>query len=101
MLRLSSLSTEYVKVPVSIKVNGAVVNPTSYVVKMAFKTSGEPIEADWKTASWETAGTTYYVRCLVGPSGDVTLADGSYDIWLRITGAPEIPVRTIGRLIVT
>jgi hypothetical protein len=100
-LRLSSLSTEYVRVPVSARENGAVVDPTSDPVSMAFKAEGaEPEEVDWVAGSWETDGETFYARCLIGPDGDQQLADGTYLMWVRIAAAPEEPVRRVGRLVV-
>lgn len=103
---LSSLSLEHVRVRVAATSSGAVVNPTSDTVAMAFKQAdAEPSGGDWKTASWETDSTqtpaVYYARCLVGPSGTVTLADGSWDVWIKVTDSPEIPVRRVGRVIVT
>ncbi len=102
---LSSLSLEYVRLPVSAKDSGAMVNPTGDAVAMAFMASGSPAGGDWKTASWETDATTtpptYYARCLVGPSPGNPLAPGTYMIWLRITDAPEIPARPVAPLIVT
>ncbi len=102
---LSSLSLEYVRLPVSAKDSGAVVNPTADAVAMAFMASGPPAGGDWKTASWETDATTtpptYYARCLVGPGGTVPLAPGTYMIWLKITDAPEIPARPVAPITIT
>jgi len=81
-----------------------VVDPTSDTVQMAF-VNGEPTSGDWKTATWEadssTNPTTYYARCLVGPGGTVTLSDGDYQVWVKITDSPEVPVLKAGRLVVT
>lgn len=99
MLRISTLDTEYIRVPVAAKEAGAVVDPTGDTVQMAFPLAGvDPVSGDWKTASWETAGTTYYARCLVGPTGDVTLTDGLYDAWVKVTDTPEVVVRKAGQL---
>ena len=97
---ISAISTEYVKVRVSQTTAGTVYNPTSDVVQFAFLTSqsATPITSDWKSGSWETAGTRYYARCLIGPSGTVVLAKGTYYVWLKITDSPEIPVRLIGQV---
>lgn len=100
---LSSLSTEYIRVEVTAYESGALVDPTSKAVSFAFITgSTEPSGGDWKTGEWETdpAGPTYYARILVGPSGE-TLADGRYNVWLKIAGSPEIPVRRVGVLTIT
>ena len=105
-LTISSLSKEYVRVRVSAREDGVVVNPTADTVEMAFTLlDAAPVGGDWKTAEWETDATTnpdtYYARCLVGPGGTVTLAAGTYRIWVRVTDAPEVPVKRSGILIVT
>src|SRR6266508_2134109 len=97
---LSSLSLEYVRLPVSAKDSGVVVNPTSDAVAMAFIASGAPAGGDWKTYA-TTTPPNYYACCLVGPAGTVTLAPGTYMIWLKITDTPEIPARAVAPLIVT
>lgn len=105
-LTISSLSKEYVRVRVTAREDGAVVNPTADTVEMAFTASeAEPSGGDWKTAEWETDANTepdtYYARCLVGPGGTVALTDGTYRVWVKITDSPEIPVKRSGLLIVT
>lgn len=102
-LRISSLSTEYVRVPVTATKNGLPYDPTSSTVQMAFPGYGvEPITGDWKSASWETQGGNYWARCLIGPSGGtITLADGFYDVWVKIADSPETPVRRAGTLTIT
>lgn len=102
MATISSLSIVYVKIPVAAIESGAVIDPTTATVTMAFPAVGvEPVSGDWKTATWETDATRtpdrYYARCLVGPSGTVTLTDGTYDVWTKITGiTPEVPVLKAG-----
>lgn len=77
--------------------SGLVPNLSADVVQMAFPLqSVAPVGGDWKAATWETDATAsptrYYARCLVGPAGTVTLATGLYDIWVKITHSPELPV---------
>jgi hypothetical protein len=57
-----------------------------------------PVEAEWRTASWD--GTT--ARLLVGPDTDTALTAGDYKVWINIDppGAEAI-VRTAGILSVT
>lgn len=103
MLRISALSLEYVRVRVSATNAGAAVDPTGDTVVMAFTAEGvAPVSGDWKTASWETDATTttdsYYARCLVGPSGTVTLTAGAYDVWVKVTDSPETPVMRAGNV---
>lgn len=103
MHTISTLSLEFVRVPVQATVNGELVNISGDFVQMAFPVAGvAPVAGDWKGAGWETDPTVtpnvYYARCLVGPSGSITLAAGMYDVWLKITDNPEAPVRKAGQL---
>lgn len=107
MTLISSLSKQYVKVRVSAAESGASVDLTGGTVQMAFTVVGtEPVTNDWKSATWETDSTRnpdrYYARCMVGPSGTITLSDGTYDVWVKVTGVgTEIPVIRAGALTVT
>lgn len=103
MLTLSSLSTEYVRVAVSATTSGAAVDPTADTVQMAFTAEGvAPVAGDWKTSSWEVDATTnpdtYYARCLVGPSGTVALSAALFDVWVKISDSPEVPIRKAGSI---
>ncbi len=95
-MKLSSLSRQYVNVPVT-----APADPTANVVQMAFTDGSEPGDTDWVSGSWEKVGSRYRARALVGPGGDKVLPNGSYVVWLRVTAAPEAPVFKAGLLIVT
>lgn len=107
MTLISSLSKQYVKVRVSSIDSGAPVDITAGTVQMAFTTPGtEPVSNDWKSATWETDTTRnpdrYYARCLVGPSGTITLTDGTYDVWVKVSSVgSEIPVLRAGSVTVT
>lgn len=102
MLTLSQLTREYVRVAVDAgrDAAGLLIDPTSLAVSMAFRTSGLPVETDWKSASWATEKGRYLARCLVGPGGApaTPLAVGRYDVYLRLTDNPEVPVRRVGAL---
>lgn len=90
---ISDLSTVFIKSRIVATKNGAAYNPTGDVVEVAFKLPGvDPAGPDWHAASWETAGTAYYARLLVGPVGGLVLAVGTYIMWIRITDSPEVPV---------
>lgn len=98
-MQLSAQSTEYVKVPLTAVVNGAIIDPTGDTVQLAFPLRGvPPVSGDWKTGSWETIGTTRYARALVGPSGGVlTLTAGViYDCWVKVFDSPETVARLAG-----
>jgi hypothetical protein len=104
MLTVSALSTEYVQIRVSATVNGVSgYNPTADSVQMAFLASGNPTSGDWHTGLWETisssGGQIFLAQCLVGPgSGGVPLAANTYNVWLKVTDNPEVPVRNVGLL---
>lgn len=107
VLSQSVLATEYVRIWVQATKNGAVYNPTTATVAVAFTLGGvDPVTADWTAGAWETdtdvpgtPSTRYYVVLLVGPgtSGKV-LAEGIWSVWVKITDSPEIPVRNVGTL---
>lgn len=100
-LTFSSLSTRYVKCVVSTQENGVQSDPTTGTIEFAFVADDiEPVSANWQSASWEITSDEYLGRCLVGPSGAVTLTAGAYDVWVRFTKAPEIIIEKIGHLVV-
>lgn len=99
---VSALSTEYIRVRVSATENGLAVNPTASIVELAFITARDqsPEEDDWVDGQWETSGSTYYARALVGPAGEVTLPAGYYNIWVRWSDGLEVPVKGLGTVYV-
>ena len=102
---ISSLSTQYILVPVRAQSMGLPYNPTGLTVEMAFIDGwAEPGSGDWNAASWASTSTVngaYLAQCLVGPEGTITLAIGAYQTWVRITGSPEIPVIATGTTTIT
>lgn len=103
MLELSVVSREYVRVPVRAQAAGLLVDPSADAVAMAFLAGqAAPESGDWLAASWDVDSTVtparYWAQCLVGPGGTVELAAGVYSVWVRVTDAPEIPVRRAGQL---
>jgi hypothetical protein len=93
MLRVSTQSKEYVKVPVSAKKSGVAFDPSVDVVKMAFSSSEHLGAAPtWQNATWESGAGQYWARCVVGPGGTVQLAAGTWWVFVQITDSPEIPV---------
>lgn len=101
-LQISHLSTEYVKVPVSVTANGvAGYNPTNDVVMLAFTAVGStPGDSDWKTSDWETITGKYYARALVGPGTHSVqqLTVGQWWVWAKISDNPEVPVMLCGQI---
>lgn len=97
----SNLSTRYVKCVVSTQENGIQSDPTTGTIEFAFVEDDiEPISGDWVSGSWETTSDEYLGRCLVGPGGSITLAAGSYDVWVRFTKTPEVVSEKIGYLVI-
>jgi hypothetical protein len=98
----SVLSTVYFKSQVTATVNGVYpYNPTSDVVEAAFVAPGtNPAAPDWRLGSWETKGTSYFARALVGPGPGavIDLPAGTYRMWVRVTDNPEIPVLEAGNV---
>lgn len=103
----SSLSLEFVDAAVTVTVGGNPLNPTGDTVQFAFLPDGvKPGVGDWKTGSWDTTqprptGNAYMAQCLVGPGGTVTLAPGTYTMWIKILDSPEVPVSSYGLLTIT
>ena len=104
---ISHLSTQYVLIPVAVTKQGLPYNPTSDVVQFAFMPTATqvPQNTDWQVGSWDTAAANvlypYSAKCLVGPSGAVTLGIGTYIIYIRIADSPEVPVLIAGQLAIS
>lgn len=93
---VSSLSTVYVQ-QLIIAQSASGYDPSGDVVQFAFtpETYPETVPASmsWHTGSWAVfPGPKYWAQCLVGPAGGVVLAQGLYQIWVKITDSPEVPV---------
>jgi hypothetical protein len=109
---IAAVSLEEVNVTWTSTLDGTTVDPTGQTagetlltVQMAFPaSSGNPAApaepVTWLTASWLPGGTGfgYVAQALVGPGGGVvTLAAGqAYDVWSKITGTLESPVKFAG-----
>lgn len=97
-LQVSSLSKQYVTVPVSEVITGG--NPTSDVVALSFPAAGQEPSA-YVSGQWLTEGGIYYAQALVGPGTSANLAVGFYDVYVKVTDSPEIPVLKSGLLEIT
>ena len=98
-IAVSQLSLQYIGVPVNaLTLDGDAYDPTADPVLMAFlpQATQVPQNSDWKTAIWATrAGNVLYpyaAYCLVGPGGTIILGTGTYYLYVKITGDPEIPI---------
>src|SRR3954447_125765 len=103
---ISAQSKEYLKVPVSARNSTGVIDPTTGAVSFAFLTpEGPPVSGTtWTSGTWETTtqgsaiGPVYKARCLIGPGGDIQLAVGSYDVWVRVGYLTESVMRKAGTI---
>jgi hypothetical protein len=103
-LVISSLSCQYVVVPVTAEDNGSIYNPTSDVVQLAFTVGYgvKPGDSDWLAGEWDdnpVQGIYYNAKVLIGPGANV-LAPGTYTSWIKITDNPQIPVKQCGTVII-
>ena len=103
-LGMSHLATMYYLVPVAATKSGVIYNPTGDTVQFAFMPTPTqvPMTADWVSGSWSTNSASvlypYSAQCLIGPSGTTTLGIGTYQVYVKITDSPEIPVQIVGQL---
>lgn len=101
---LPRISREYVYVPV-IELRGADRDLlTTLPVELAFMSdrTAQPADADWKSGEWDPDAAKPTARCLIGAgSVDAELTAGSWQVWVRVTGAIERPVRPAGPIKVT
>jgi hypothetical protein len=102
---MSHLSTKYVYIPVAAsQPPGISYDPASDPVSFAFMPTPTqvPQPADLVSGSWDSWSSDiiypYRAKCLVGPSGTITLGTGTYVIYLKITDNPEIPFDIVGQL---
>lgn len=98
-ISISHLSLQYVSIPITAtQLNGTSFNPTGTQVFMAFmpQATQVPQNADWMTANWATRSNDilqpYAAYCLVGPGGTITLAIGTYIVYVKIISNPETPI---------
>ena len=92
----SVLSTAYVQVPVTAFGTAGTYNPTGDAVQFAFTPVTFPVTSPsaWATGVWAVfPGPAYWAQCLVGPgSGGTALPVGTYQVWLKVSDDPEVPV---------
>lgn len=103
-LRLSVLTREYVKVPVSASEVGRPIDPSiSGVPEFAFinlatDEDRTPGDGDWKDGVWERFASQIVAKKLVGPDSDTVLPVGEYGVWLRFVVGEEAPSMRAGSL---
>lgn len=99
MKTMSIESLEYVPATVTAFKRGQPYNPTGDVVEFAFTAPGASLTgATWVAGSWDgdspVPGTSasYTALCYVGTGGDAALPIGVYQVSVKVTDSPEIPV---------
>jgi hypothetical protein len=90
-------SLEYLPIKVTAFKLGAAYDPTSDPVQIALPIINTDPSV-FKNATWQTVGSDSVAEILIGPGGDFELDLGDYDIIIKITDNPEIPVLRAGRL---
>jgi hypothetical protein len=84
-----------------VVVSGDAVDPTGLVVELALVAEGAlPGGGDWETGTWENGGPPYYAHVLAGVGQTIDPTAGTYDLWLKLTDSPEIPIRLAGKVVV-
>jgi hypothetical protein len=97
-------SQEYVSASITATVAGAPYNPTSDLVEFSFPTPGARPTV-WYPGSWDPAPNprtnVYTAICLIGPTGTANPPIGTYQVFIRVTDNPEIPILPAGLLTLT
>ena len=92
--RIPAISVEYLKVPIT-----GPADLTDLDIELAVVADGQtPESGDWTTGVWSDDGR--HAMVLIG-AGDLTLTPGTYDVYVRITSTPEIPVLLSGSIHIT
>lgn len=97
---ISITSVDYARSLVTYSVG----NPTGLAVTMGFSTSRNisPVLNTYVPAAWESVvGPPYYVICLVGIGGAITLPQGFYFKWIHVVNTPQLPAFPAGTLRIT
>lgn len=92
---------------IPIEVTTSAGDPTGDVIQAAFVAPNtRPGPSDWQAAFWTGAVNptlqpgTYMALCLIGVGASFTPAAGEYQVYIKITDSPEIPVLPAGTLVV-
>ncbi len=91
-------SLAYVDVSITATApSGYPYNPSADAVHFAFinqVSPRDPVSGDFVPGVWggPLIGSKINASCLVGPGGAITLAAGTYQIYVKITDNPEVPV---------
>ena len=108
-LTMPATSCQFVQQQVLATLGGSSYDPSADPVFLAFVLQPQygptpsPSSGQWNAATWEVdAGPTYWASALVGPAnGGVVLAQGVYQIFVKVTDNPAIPVLTGWSLLIS
>jgi len=102
VLRIAAVSTEFVSSDITAMIGSLGINPTDFPVQFAFIPSGaEPQSGDWHNGAWASDNPPYVAQILVGPAnGGLVLAVGAYQIWVRVITSSQVPVISVGTLVI-
>ena len=89
-LRLPLGSVE--KVTARVRMDEDDSDPTAFTIEWALTaTDAEtPASGDWEDGAWLAGGPPYRMEALI------TVADGAFAFWLRISGSGETVLRRVG-----
>jgi len=95
--QISTLTTEYLF--------WVITSPDNLVgntCEVAFVEGSEtPSAGDWNNADVVEKTEGQAARILVGPEGgELILSPGQYNVWIKITDNPEVPVRRVPTVLV-
>lgn len=97
-LRISSQSKQAVLISQSLRISGVVTDPTSFAVATAWLPAPSVPDGSttWRTADWETLGTTSWaIRTYIGPGASFQLAASPipYVPYVKLTTSTEVIVQ--------
>lgn len=104
---IPALSKQYVIIPIEGKDDNGVIDPTPFPVEFAFLPQDEipAVSTIWYAAEWFTEvrdflPNIYKAKVLIGPSGQVALTAGSWDVWVRVTHTLETPIEKADTILI-
>lgn len=104
---ISALSRQYIIIPIEGKDDNGTIDPTAFPVEFAFLLQdGIPaVDTIWYAGTWFTETQAYLpdiykAKVLIGPSGQVALTPGSWDVWVRVTHTVEQPIEKADTILI-
>lgn len=91
-LKIPSTSVEYLLAEVTSPSEIEITWPVALAVIPT--SQKKPLPADWHTAEWQGQAA----RMLIGPGTSLELDCGVYEVWVKVSAAPEDAVRRAGSL---